>query len=194
MGLTVDERATLLRLARRAMEHAARTGARLEPEPEGLTPTLEARRGVFVTLRAGKELRGCVGNLDARGPLWREVGRAAYSATLRDPRFPPVGPEETERLLIEVSVLTEPVPIDAPSEDHVLAQMIPHQHGVTLKSGSRIGTFLPKVWENLGEPRQFLSHLKAKAQWGRDEWPHDAVVELYEAEDFAEADFSELGR
>jgi len=186
MRLSPEDRAALLSRARQCLEHAAREGSRLEAS-EAPSAALEARRGVFVTLRDGDELRGCVGNLVPRGSLFEEVGRAAFSASQRDPRFPPVKSEETGRLLIEVSVLTEPRSIDASSEDHVLAQMIPHRHGVIIRSRSRIGTFLPKVWDSLASPREFMARLKRKAGWDPHEWPDDAMVELYEAEDFAEA-------
>lgn len=185
MTLIAQDRAYLLRWARRSVEHAAKHRARLEmPEPEG--EDLKARRGAFVTLREEGRLRGCVGNLEPRDPLYLEVSRAAFSASMRDPRFPPVEPEETASLLIEISVLTRPVGIDCTSEDVVLAQMIPHRHGVTLRAGSRIGTFLPKVWSTLGTREAFMTQLKRKAGWGPAEWPDDAKVEFYEAEDFAE--------
>lgn len=185
MSLSTLDRAILLKWARRALEHAAAHQSWLET-PEPPSEALAARRGVFVTLREGPKLRGCVGNLRARGSLFEEVGRAAFSASQRDPRFPPVKPEETDRLLIEISVLTEPERIEAPDEDHALAQMIPHRHGVIIRSRSRIGTFLPKVWDKLASRHEFMAHLKRKAGWAPDEWPDDAEVELYEAEDFAE--------
>ncbi len=185
MTLSPEDRAMLLKWARTALEHAARHQSWLEPPETGSEALLE-RRGVFVTLRDGDKLRGCVGNLVPRGTLIEEVGRAAFSASQRDPRFAPVRPEETERLLIEISVLTEPKAVDLNGEDHALAQMIPHRHGVIIRSGSRIGTFLPKVWDSLPSREAFMAHLKEKAGWAQDEWPEDAVMELYEAEDFAE--------
>lgn len=186
MTLGPEDRATLLKWARTALEHAARHESWLEA-PETSSEALLERRGVFVTLRDGDQLRGCVGNLFPRGTLIEEVGRAAFSASQRDPRFDPVRPQETDRLLIEISVLTRPRVVEVSGEDHALAQMIPHRHGVIIRSGSRIGTFLPKVWDSLPSREAFMAHLKQKAGWAPDEWPADAVMELYEAEEFGEA-------
>jgi AMMECR1 domain-containing protein len=40
-------------------------------------------------------------------------------------------------------------------------------------------TFLPKVWEQLPEPRVFLQHLKQKAGWPADFWAPDVEVWRY---------------
>ena len=44
-------------------------------------------------------------------PLHQAVAENARNAALRDPRFPPVQPDELDKIKIEISVLTEPQPL-----------------------------------------------------------------------------------
>ena len=66
--LETAEREYLLQLARAAI--AAQAGADPEPRVDNtrLTPALREPRGCFVTLHRAGELRGCIGNLQAREP------------------------------------------------------------------------------------------------------------------------------
>ena len=60
---------------------------------------------VFVTLTEDGDLRGCIGTLDARRPLYRAVAATAISAALDDPRFAPVSADELPAIHVEISVL-----------------------------------------------------------------------------------------
>lgn len=95
--------------------------------------------GVFVTLWKAGQLRGCMGTLDAGLPLADAVRDAAISAATRDPRFPPVAPEELAELKIEVSVLS------APQAMRSIDDLVLGRHGVLVKRAGRRGLFLPKV-------------------------------------------------
>lgn len=72
------------------------------------------RGGVFVTIKKGKELRGCVGTyLPAEKNLAREIISSAISACSRDGRFYPVSEKEFPDLSYEVSILSRPQKIKA---------------------------------------------------------------------------------
>ena len=86
-ALTPEERAELLRVARRSLEeHFAGRGP-FRPKPK--SPTLRQRRGAFVTLHRAQEgdLRGCVGMMRAEESLARTVARMAVAAGTEDGRF-----------------------------------------------------------------------------------------------------------
>jgi len=89
--------------------------ARLEgrpPEPPAIALPPAA---VFVTLRIGGALRGCMGALEPHWPdLVRETMDRALVAAFEDPRFPPLGADELPRCEIEVTVLgaLEPARVD----------------------------------------------------------------------------------
>ena len=61
--------------------------------------------GVFVTLKSGGHLRGCLGTLDWLEDLASEVARFAANAASEDPRFPAVTTSELGDVTVEISVL-----------------------------------------------------------------------------------------
>jgi len=82
---------------------------------------------------------------------------------VRDPRFPPVGPEELQALTIEVSVLSHPEPLNYQGIDDLCEKLRPGTDGVVIERGWQRATFLPQVWEKLPDERQFLHRLCLKA-------------------------------
>ena len=98
-------------------------------------PCFDAVSGVFVTLKSGTRLRGCIGSLEGRAPLREEVGGNALKAAFEDPRFRPLRVDELKRLHIEVSILTPPQNLNYSNADDLLRQLRPGIHGVTLRKG-----------------------------------------------------------
>lgn len=186
--LSEEEGQWLVRRARAAVEAAARGGSEEPVDPAALPPALREPRGVFVTLTDSGHLRGCIGHLFAREPLWLAVADAARAAAIRDPRFPPVRAEETPRLHIEVSVLTTPRPLAFNSPDDLLARLRPGRDGVVLHlPGGRMATFLPQVWEQIPRKADFLDRLAVKAGGAPGEWRlPETRIEVYEVQFFDE--------
>ena len=58
----------------------------------------------------------------------------------------------------------------AADEPAALAALRPHTDGVVLEYKQYRGLFLPQVWEQLPEPREFLAHLKRKAGLPMNFW------------------------
>jgi len=130
----------LVELARKTIESYVREKRTLE-SPEELGPEMQGRAGTFVSLHDRRgSLRGCIGTIEPQQPtVAQEVIQNAISAATRDPRFPPVQPEELEDLDVKVDVLTEPELID--SQD----QLDPKRYGVIVESGWRRGLLLPDL-------------------------------------------------
>lgn len=147
---------------------------------------LDAPGAVFVTLTQDGRLRGCIGSLEAHRRLADDIGANACAAAFRDPRFPPLGREELARTRVEVSVLSPAQPIRFRDEDDALRQLRPGVDGVILVSGRHRATFLPQVWEQLPEPRQFIAHLKLKAGLAGDFWSPEVHLSRYTVEKFKE--------
>jgi AmmeMemoRadiSam system protein B/AmmeMemoRadiSam system protein A len=155
-----DERGrTLLALARAAIAHSLGGAAPVVPDEDWLREP----GATFVTLRAGGELRGCIGTLEALRALAEDVMANAQGAAFRDPRFSPVRASEVTELVVEVSLLAAPEPIAFRDHADLAAQLVPGEDGVILSCGERRGTFLPQVWESLPEPEAFLDALARKA-------------------------------
>lgn len=181
--LTNEEKAFLLRLARRALESSV-AGKRPEP-PAEIPLKLEAAAGVFVTLHKRDELRGCVGYAWARKPLYRAVMEAAAAAALQDPRFSPVRAAELPELEVEISVLSPCQPI-APEAIQVGV------HGLMVAQGPARGLLLPQVAvEHRWNCERFLEETCRKAGLPPDAWRHGAVVEAFTAEVFGEKSLAE---
>ena len=130
----------LVELARNTIESYVREKRTIKP-PEQLVPEMQGRAGAFVSLHDSRgNLRGCIGTIEPQqSTVAQEVIQNAISAATRDPRFPPVQPEELEGLDVKVDVLTEPEPIDS------LDQLDPKRYGVIVESGWRRGLLLPDL-------------------------------------------------
>lgn len=177
-GLSTPERQTLLQYARRAIEHGL-AGGRLQVRPEEFSPALQAQGASFVTIKIARELRGCIGTLEAQRALISDVVSNAYGAAFHDPRFPALTRAEFRMLDVHISVLSEPQPMAVASEAELLAQLRPGVDGLVLQEGYHRGTFLPAVWEQLSEPREFVRHLKRKAGLPADYWSPALRVSRY---------------
>ncbi len=178
----------LLKLARRAIEHYLKTGEKLELSPAELPYGELLKEGAcFVTLKADGKLRGCMGSLYNRMPLFMDVIKNALAAAFQDIRFPPVPASELDKIKISISVLTEPVPLKAGSPEEVLEKLDPARHGVILQQGIERATYLPAVWEEIPDKVKFLETLSMKAALGPQGWK-DPRTEffVYEAEEFSE--------
>ncbi|GBU20767.1 hypothetical protein R80B4_00652 [Fibrobacteres bacterium R8-0-B4] len=181
-----QEKEYMLKLARETLNSAVRDGdAPTPPRPKQDLSKLTQNYGCFVTLNSRGQLRGCIGNIEPIKPLYKGIADNAVNAAFHDPRFPKVKAAELGDIQIEVSVLTKPAPLGAKSADEILKKLIPFEHGVILKLGSRQSTFLPQVWEQLPDKVMFLEHLSMKAGAGRDDWKR-ADVWVYRAVHFAE--------
>jgi AmmeMemoRadiSam system protein A len=135
------------------------------------------------------QLRGCIGSIVPQQPLVTDVAANACKAAFQDPRFKPLSASEAARLEVSVSILSHPRPLAAEGESAVVAALHPEEDGVILEAKGRDGQlrrglFLPHVWEQLREPREFVRHLKAKAGLSPDGWPTEARLWRFRTETF----------
>jgi AmmeMemoRadiSam system protein A len=180
---TEDTKRYLLRLARRSLDASVRN-LPIEP-PQQIPPEIAVHRGCFVTLTCGSALRGCIGYIEPVKPLYQAVIENAGNAALNDPRFSPVKPHELDNITIEISVLTKPGPLPYTDANDLLRKLTPHRDGVILSKGSHRSTYLPQVWEQLPDKKEFLEQLSVKGGMARDGWK-TAEVKTYQAQHFSE--------
>jgi AmmeMemoRadiSam system protein A len=184
--LSEQNRALLLDIANRSIDHGFTSHRSLKVNPEDYPDALQTIRASFVTLKMDHQLRGCIGHLEAMQPLVCDVAENAYAAAFRDPRFAPLSPSERDQIEIHLSLLTPSVAIDFDSETDLLSKIRPGKDGLILIDGLRRGTFLPSVWEALPEPQDFVDQLKLKAGLPSDYWSESLEVMRYESESFPE--------
>lgn len=175
MSLTdIDLGKRLIARARAAIEHELGMG----PAPDD-DPALAERGASFVTLTRHGRLRGCIGSLKPHRSLADDVAANATAAAFRDPRFAPMGRDEWPEVDIEVSLLGRAEFMDAATEREVLDRLRPGVDGVIFFNGCQQATFLPQVWEQLPDPRQFLAALKQKAGLAPDYWGSSVMIATY---------------
>jgi len=181
-----DERgAVLLPIARSAIARALN----VPHVSDETAPWLSEHGACFVTLTQSGELRGCIGTLQAHQPLIVDVKQNAVSAALRDPRFTPLRVDELDITEIEISLLSPTEEMRVRDEADALAQMRPHVDGIVFEYGSYRSTFLPQVWENLAQPRDFLAMLRRKAGLPDDFWSEEVRLSRYSVAKWREKDF-----
>ncbi len=187
MNLDAQARSRLLALARDSIGHGLATSLPIPVRGEDWPGALWVKRATFVTLTRGGRLRGCRGRIDAVQPLPQDVAVSAVETALDDPRFPPVTAAELPELGIAISILTPAEQVEVADMDALKASLRPHQDGLFVVAGSHRATFLPKVWEQLPDPADFIAALWEKAGLPPDAWPRGIRLERYAAIDFAEA-------
>lgn len=175
-----------------------RNGEWLPADPALECEALRLPAASFVTLRRHNgELRGCIGELEARRPLVESVAHNARNAALHDPRFEPVGAEELRDLEIHISVLGPLQPLAVHSREELVAALRPGTDGLLLDDGLHRATFLPAVWASLPDPDRFVRELERKAGLDGENWPLTLRAWRYrvtEIEDRAPLGSYHLGR
>lgn len=182
--LSGPEKKELLKLARETIQKHLGGGGGACPAPEG--PVFKEKRGVFVTLHRGGELRGCIGYPLPLKALGEAVAEMAVAAAFDDPRFPAVAAGELDELEIEISVLTVPQKVDRPDQVRV------GRDGIIISKGFQRGLLLPQVPVEQGwDLEQYISYGCRKAGLPPDEWKKGVQIEVFQAVVFGEKEHAE---
>lgn len=155
---------------------------------EDSQPWLQEAGATFVTLTQNLQLRGCIGSLQAYRPLLQDIKANAYAAAFRDPRFSPLQAHELDETEVEVSLLSAMQPLQFRDEQHAWSQLRAGLDGVVLEFGAHRSTFLPQVWEQLPEVRDFIARLKQKAGLPAAFWHEEVRLYRYTVQKFREGD------
>lgn len=150
------------------------------PTPEPPTAHLKEEFGAFVTLNKYGSLRGCIGNVQGSGPLYKTIWQMARAAAFKDPRFPPLTLSEFDEIDIEISILSPITVCDDVDKIEI------GRHGLIMQRGMQSGLLLPQVpveWK--WDRKQFLAQTCNKAGMEPTAWQDPATNILwFEAEVF----------
>ena len=145
-----------VKLARKVVESYVR-GEPLPSVSEVDEELKKKRAGVFVSIKKKGELRGCIGTIvPLKRNIAEEIIENAISSSTRDPRFPPITPDELDDLQISVDVLEEPEEISS------IQELDPKTYGVIVESGYKRGLLLPDL-EGVDTPEKQVEIAKMKA-------------------------------
>ena len=175
-SLNEEEKKNLLDLCHHSIEYYFTTNHKDIITPKGVSKSLQAHCGAFVSVYINNELRGCIGNMISKKPLYQLVQELAISSAFNDSRFEPVQKEEMEKIKYEISVLTPLMKINQ------IDEFIPGKHGIFIKKGFQSGTYLPQVADKTGWNRlEMIENCsRDKAGLGKHGWK-DAELFIYEA-------------
>ncbi|MDZ7611911.1 MAG: AmmeMemoRadiSam system protein A [Candidatus Moranbacteria bacterium] len=163
-----------VKLAWQAMEKYIKSGEKLDASSMNLPREFYNKKGgVFVTIRKGGQLRGCIGTIvSTKETLAQEIIDNAVSACARDPRFDSVTESELPEIECEVSLLSEPRPVEN-LENHE-----PEKHGIIVKAeDGRSGLLLPDL-EGVDSTQKQVALAAQKG--GID--PYSEKIQLFEFE------------
>lgn len=166
--MELEDGITAVKAARGAIE-AETVG--LAYEDAVFPESFGAKSGVFVTINTYPEgnLRGCIGYPEPAFSLKDALVFSAQSAC-HDPRFMPLSRKEAANCTVEVTVLSQPVPVQCEKKD-LPKNIVIGRDGLIIQFGRRRGLLLPQVPVEWGwDAEEFLKQLSAKAGLPGDAW------------------------
>lgn len=182
-GLTEEDKRQLLNLARKTIFHFLQN--QNVPSPSKLnikiSDAMKEPRAAFVTLKKNSQLRGCIGDVFPRRPLYKSITANAINAAVNDRRFNPLEPTECNDITIEISALTVPKPVASPNDIRIGID------GIVLRKDGKSALYLPQVAPEQGwNTSQTLTHLSLKAGLAPAAWKKDAQFLTFQAIVFGE--------
>ncbi len=178
LGLSIEEKEQLRQLAFQVIRNRC-LGTPM-PEIAVESPRLKELGAAFVCIHKGPELRGCIGMIEARTPLWETVKKMAAEAAFGDTRFCALASEELDNIQIEISVLTPMRRIKDVSEIEI------GKHGLLIRKGFQTGILLPQVaTEHNWNREEFLDWTCRKSGLPQKAWKQkDTQVYVFSADVF----------
>ncbi len=183
MVLSTHEKKQLLALAHFSIESGFRPTHEAN-EPLKDAPIMKSRSGAFVTITKSSRLRGCIGYIQSDDELSKTVMDAAYQAAFHDPRFSPLTEEEFDEVQLEISILSEPFPLNSYDDIEI------GKHGLILEETGRKALLLPQVpIEHNMNKDEYLSALCGKAGLYEDYWSENQLkLKAFTATVFSETE------
>ena len=196
-NLSENDKKQLLALARKTISCYLKDKQVPQPSELGITisEAMKIPRAAFVTLKKDalvqksveekpqevSLLRGCIGDIFPRRPLYKSVIGNAINAAVNDRRFRPVTIDECNDITIEISALTAPKPISSADEIRIGID------GIVLNKEGRSAVFLPQVATEQGwDLNETLTNLSRKAGLTGDAWKQGASFLVFQAVVFGE--------
>ncbi len=176
--LTLEQGKKLIKLARDSI--VAYFSKKDADADKTVKKEFSSNQGVFVTLNAGGQLRGCIGFPEPAYPLYDGVIKAARSAAFSDPRFMPLTEKEFKGVSVEVSVLTPPKVIEVRNPEDYTKKIKIGRDGLIVKGTFNSGLLLPQVAvEQKWNAKTFLDQTCVKAGLEPSTWQDFDACRVY---------------
>jgi len=150
------------------------------------------KKGIFVSIHTypDYELRGCIGYPYPELEFGESLQKAAISAAFYDNRFEPLKKQEMEKIIFEISIMTEPKLIVVEKPMDYLKKIKIGKDGLIVEYSDYKGLLLPQVpleskpnWD----AETFISHVCMKAGLSSNMWLNsDIKIFKFQAQIFKE--------
>ena len=157
-------------LARYTIEYYLKNNKSPSVSEGEVADNLKPKAACFITVYIGDDLRGCLGDIVPYQPLYENIIKNSVNAITVDFRFLPIQVRELPKLKVEVSVLTVPDEYRPKDSGELLKYLEKEKPGLIIEKGGNRALFLPQVWDELPNAKDFLSHLCLKANLPIDSW------------------------
>lgn len=149
----------------------------------------DEKLGVFVTIHTypSHKLRGCIGIPRPIMSLKNSISEASKSV-IKDPRFPPLMKDELNKIIIEVTILTNPEKIIVSKPEDYIKEINIGKDGLIIEKGFNSGLLLPQVPVEQGwNINEYLSNICLKAGLYPNSWMNsDAILYKFSGQIFTE--------
>lgn len=153
----------VLSICKESIHAGIHTGNSLDVDAKLYPQVFYEQGACFVTITLENRLRGCMGSIFAHKPLLNDLAQNAYKSSFADTRFTALTEQEFEHIKLAVSLLTEPEEINFSDENDLLSKIKPYEDGIIIQEKNYTAVYLPSVWVQLPDKKEFLNSLKQKA-------------------------------
>lgn len=180
----LEQGAELVRLAR----HAIETIILNQPLDIEKYKKLEGPYGVYITLKKDGKLRGQMGTLEKKDPLYKAVMKAARDSALNDKRFEAVTKDELKEVEVEVDLIFNIRLLKVINSEQYIKLIHPETDGIMIRSGVFSAIMLPNPEMRSGwDVERLLRHLCMTAGLTMDAWKSmDENIYIFQVQIFAE--------
>jgi len=171
-NISYDDGVILVRMARKIVTEYITNSNKISES--NFIEKFSFNAGVFVTINDQSGLRGCIGYPLAVKKLSHALTDAAISAATNDPRFSSIMQNELEKIVFEVTILSDTEEISSNSIDDIINSIKIGRDGLIIEKDFQSGLLLPQVpVEYNWDIEEFLNHTCHKAGLSSDSWKHD---------------------
>jgi AmmeMemoRadiSam system protein A len=146
------------------------------------------KKGVYVVFIEDNYLRAVSGYVEPLKYIYQGVIENSINAGFYSKKYKPITKLDLSRLVIEVSLLTEPKKLEYSTKEDILSK-IDSRMGLLIKEGMQKTVFLPTMWKMYPDKEDFLDHLCYDAGLQEATWKRKLLdIYYFYAETFAEDD------
>lgn len=181
----IHQKQILMDIARQSVLHHFKNGTPIPIDAASMPFNKEQKVACFVSFYLDGKLRGCCGTIQAHLPVFSDVANNACLAAFKDRRFPPLTEDEFKKVHLSIYILGAFQEMTFSDESDLAKKLRPGIDGIVLAlpEEKKNGTFLPIVWHQIPDRKNFIRQLKVKMELPLDFWSDKFVCYRFQMTD-----------